>query len=285
MSQPPPPPRRRNAPVVVYPGSPPPVDTGGRAPAGSAGRPQTGGGGGRPPADPRPTARRPAEPSRRGNGGGSRKRTLVIVGVVIAVLVIAGGAFALTSGGGGKSGPEFKASTAVDLKAGDTKVEFLGFSGPAFPPEVRDQVLSSLGTYVEDGIVKALRTGKADDAGLDTVFDAAATARLTGPERATLLDEGLPKAVGEISVTTPAVAMTALADKGDALVLISASVDFKVKARAEKGTITIQRTGSFVFAPDEGGAWKITGWTLSVTRGGNALPAGPASATTTTAGQ
>jgi hypothetical protein len=278
MSQPAPPPRRRNAPVVVYPGSPPPADGGRRPPTGGSGRP---------PADPPPTARQPASPSRgNGNGNGSnRKRTLLIVGAVLVVLVLAGSALALASGGGGGSaGPEFKASTAVDLQAGETNVEFLGFTAPAFPSGVRDQILSSIGTYVEDGVVKPLRKGKADDAGLATVFDDAAVARLTGPERAILIDEGLPKAVGKVTVTTPAVAMTALADKGDALVLISASVDFKVKAQAEKGAVTIQRTGSFVFAPDQNGTWKITGWTLNVTRGGNAIPPDTAP-TTTTAGQ
>jgi hypothetical protein len=92
-----------------------------------------------------------------------------------------------------------------------------------------------------------------------------------------LFDEGQPKAVGEIDITTPPVAFTALVDRDGNFVLVSANVDLKVKARAAKGTVTVQRTGSFVFAPDPSGVWKITGWTFSVTRGGTAVP------TTTTA--
>lgn len=195
---------------------------------------------------------------------------------MVAAVAIAGGAFAVLSGGG-DSGPEFKASTSVDLQAGETKVETVGLVGPQLPTEVRDQMLSTIGTYVDGGIVKALRTGKADDAELAAIFDAGATAQLAGDARALLYDEGQPKAVGKVAITTPPVAFTALVDRDGNFTLVSANLDLDVKARAEKGTVTVKRTGSFVFAPDPSGVWKITGWTFAVTRGGTALP------TTTTA--
>jgi hypothetical protein len=196
---------------------------------------------------------------------------------VVAVIAIAGGAFAVLSGGGGDSGPEFEASTSVDLTAGEVQVVGLRLEPIELPAEVRDQMLSTIGTYVDGGVVKALRTGKADDAELAPIFDAAATAQLAGAARTIVYDEGLPKAVGKITITTPPVAFTGLADAEGAIVLVSANLDLKITARAEKGTVTVQRTGSFVFAPDPTGVWKITGWTFAVTRGGTALP------TTTTA--
>jgi hypothetical protein len=196
---------------------------------------------------------------------------------VVAVIAIAGGAFAVLSGGGGDSGPEFKASTSVDLTAGEVQVVGVSFKPVELPAEVRDQLLSTIGTYVDGGVVKALRSGKADDAELAPIFDAAATAQLAGDARTIVYDEGLPKAVGKIAITTPPVAFTGLAAADDSILLVSANLDLKITARAEKGTVTVQRTGSFVFAPDPSGVWKITGWTFAVTRGGTALP------TTTTA--
>jgi hypothetical protein len=140
-----------------------------------------------------------------------------------------------------------------------------------------------LGTYVEDGIVAPLRKGTADDAALATVFDEAAVAALAGPERAIVLDEGLPKAVGKVTVTTPPVPLTVLVDKDGNAVAASAGVQLAVSARAAKGIVQITRTGSFVFAPDGAGGWKITGWTLSTDRGGPGVtPSSTAASVTTT---
>jgi hypothetical protein len=197
--------------------------------------------------------------------------------------VIAGGAYlVLKPSSSGPSAPTFKASTAVDLQPGTVTAASTGFNGTV-PAEVPSQVLSSLGTYVEDGIVAPLRTGKAVDADLAKVFDAAALTALVPPERGIVLDEGLPKAVGKVSVTTPAVPLTVLLDKDGTPVAVSADVQFAVTARAEKGVITINRKGSLVFAPDGAGGWKITGWTLSTERGGPGVtPAAAATSDTTT---
>jgi hypothetical protein len=198
--------------------------------------------------------------------------------VLVAVIAIAGGAYAILGGGGGGSdGPEFQASTSVDLQVGPKATEPVGITGPQLPDDQAEALLQSIGTYVDGGIVKALRTGKADDAELTPLFDAAAQAQLAGAARPVLFDEGLPKAVGKITVTTPPVAFTSLSAADDTLVLVATNVDLKISAQAEKGTVTIQRTGSFVFAPDGAGGWKITAWSFDVNRGGTALP------TTTTA--
>jgi len=202
---------------------------------------------------------------------------LVIVLIVVAVVALGGG-------GGGKSGPEFKASTNVDLTVGEVKVFGVNpLKQIEFPPAIRDAVLSTLGTYVDNGIVNPLRKGKADNAALLTAFDAAAAPRLDGPDRAILVDEGLPKAVGAIKVTTPPVIMDALADRDGNIVLVTANVDLQVSSRAEKGTVKIRRLGSFVFAADANGAWKISGWTLSVTRTGPGVATAPTTAPPATA--
>lgn len=282
MSQPPPPPRRRNAPVVIYPGSPPAA--GQRAPGASETaatprpRPQQQAGA------PRQQGAAPKGNARPGDGDRRRKLliglgagALVILVIVVAVLVLGGG-------DEGKTGPQFEASTSVDLTAGDTVVHGVNPLVPiGLPPELRDQVLAAIGTYVDNGIVNPLRTGKVDDDALATTFDAASVARLAGVERAILFDEGLPKAVGKIKVATPPVIMNALADRDANIVLLAANFDLTISARAEKGTVNIHRVGSFVFTPDEAGVWKISGWTISITRTGPGVTPEPTTVPPTTA--
>jgi len=195
--------------------------------------------------------------------------------------VAAAAFFVLRTGSNDKSAPQFKASTAVDLQPGQATVAAVGFIG-GLPPDVQKQVLTTLGAYVDNGIVAPLRKGKATNASLASAFDTGAIARLVGPERTIVLDENLPKAVGKITVTTPPVPLSALVDRDNKVLLVTTDVQFAVKARAAKGVVTIKRTGSFVFAPDASGAWKITGWTLSTDRGGPGVTPAPAASHTTT---
>ena len=197
-------------------------------------------------------------------------------------MVVAAAVLVLKPSSREKITPTFKASTAVDLKPGPTQVRAVAFSND-FPADTQSHVLSTLGAYVEKGVVAPLRTAKAVDTDLATIFDAGAKARLVGVERGIVLDEGLPKAIGKIGVTTPPVPLTALNDASGKVVLVSADVRFAITARTAKGTVTINRNGSLVFAPDPSGAWKITGWTLSTDRGGPGVtPAAASSEPTTT---
>jgi len=228
-------------------------------------------------ADNRPTGRSG------GRSGGTRWGLVAALAVLGVVVVAAAAFFVLKQDSNEKSAPAFKASTAVDLQPGAATVAAV--ENPIeLPTDVRDAALATLSGYVDTAIVAPLRTGKADSAALAKVFDEAAIARLVGTERAILLDEGLPKAVGKVTVTTPPVPLTALADRDGKVVLVTVGVQLAVNARAKKGVIQINRTGSFVLAPDPTGAWKITGWTLTTDRGGPGVtPAStPASDTTTT---
>ncbi len=203
---------------------------------------------------------------------------LVTVLAILGVIVIAGAAFlVLRTDSSKETGPVLHASTSVDLQAGELLVEAVG-APMEFPTDVRDLVLSTLGAYVDHGIVNPLRKGAAAEATLATVFDAGAITRLAGTDRTLLLDEGLPKAVGKVKVATPPVAMTALADAEGTPVLVSTTVAFTVTAQTKKGRLEVVRSGSLVLTPDAAGAWKITGWTISTERGGKAL--GPTTTTT-----
>jgi hypothetical protein len=235
-----------------------------------------------PPAPPpiNPDARAARRAEERGSGRG-RTGWIVVAGIV--VLVVIGGGLAVALGGDdSKDAPKLDTSTNVDLTVGDLLVENVApVRNVQITPEVSDAILATIGSYVDDGMVVPLRKGKAVDAKLATIFDQAAIARLAGTDRTLLLDEGFPKAVGRIDVTTPPVAMTGLADSEGKLLLVTATIDLAVEARAKRGVMTIQRTGSLVFIQQGDGSWLITGWTLHVERGGPGVATAPTTVPTT----
>jgi hypothetical protein len=243
MSVPPPPPRRRAAPE-----------------AGSA-----------PPAPPRPNLEARAARRAEEQATSQKRWWLSVIGGLLGVAIVAVVAIVAFGGGGDKKkdGPTFEASTAVDLKVGNLDIVSPSGQG-AFPPELAEELIGVIGKYVDEGIVAPLREGKATDPELQKVFDLGAINRLTA-DRAVLLDEELPEAVGKIDITAPPVNMLALAS-GPKIILVTTAVDLSVEAETETGTVTVHRTGTLVFAQAQGGEWRITGWTLHVDRGGPGVP-------------
>ena len=249
MSVPPPPPRRRAAPDSN--GTP----TGGATPA---------------PPPPNLEAREQRRAEARATS--QRRWWLTVLAGVLSIAIIAVIAVVVSSSSK-KEKPTFNASTSVDLKLGDLAVASVTGTG-TLDKDTGNQLLKQIGNYVEDGIVTPLRKGKADEQKLDSLFDLAALNRLK-TDRAVLLDEGLPKAVGEVKITSPPVNMLGLSS-GLAFVAVSTSVDLDIRARTASGTVTIHRKGTFVFEKSQSGEWVITAWTIHVDR------AGPGVAVTTT---
>lgn len=214
---------------------------------------------------------------------------VLAVAVVVAVLAVAG-----VFGGGSdgrndgartpSSAP--KASDDVQLTAGATSVQSpILFT--AFPAGVGEQVMTALRSYVDDATVRALRTGRAGP-GLATLVDAGVTARLSGPDRGVLVDEGLPDAVGKLTVVSPAVPLTALVGADGTPLIVVATVQLDVRATTKRGPVHIARAGDLEFVPAANGAWQLTGYDLTVDRGGRGVPGSETSAsgsTTTTKGR
>ena len=268
----PPSPSDRRAPVI-HPGSPPP-----RSGTPRSGTPKSGGSdsGG-------PTSGAGDSGSGgSGNAGGPwwKRRGVIIGAGVLALIVVVGIAVLVLAGGDSASGP--KASTSVDLPPGTATVESAGGPIP-FPADARDQILQTVSAYVDAATVKPLRTAKVDPTALAAVFEPVAATKLTGPDRAVLVDEGLPKATGAVKVKSLApVNLTALAGGDGKLVVVSVDVDLQSSSATAKGLVHIARKGSLVLGQDQAGAWKIIGWTLNVDRSGPGVPVDPAATTTTT---
>lgn len=198
-----------------------------------------------------------------------------------ASLVLVVAAAACSGGGGGDKkaratttrAPE---ASSVSLQLGDVKVASAGPSDAKLSDDARDKVVRAVNEYVAAGIVQPLTKGtKAGD--LSGAFSATALARLHGPDRATLLDEGFPKA-DALTAKAATVALTGLADQAGTIVLVSAGVIFDLDATVDGKPIHIHRLGDLLLAPD-GDKWKITGYDVGVQREGTGLPPDTTSST------
>jgi hypothetical protein len=192
--------------------------------------------------------------------------------------------FAGSSGHGGAAPVPAATRKTVDvvtLPAGATSVQ-APILFTKFPDGVADQVMTALTRYVDDGIVNPLRKGRATTAGVADFADAGVAAQLAGPDRSVLFDERLPPAIGKLTVTTPAIPITALVGADGTAAIAIATVQLDETARTARGPVRITRRGDLEFAPDATGAWKLTGYDLTVERSGRGVPADAAHASGST---
>src|SRR5262249_41680990 len=119
--------------------------------------------------------------------------------------------------------------------------------------------------------VEPMRTGK-PVGDLSPVLGPAALSRLTGTDRAVLVDEGLPRVRGVLTVTGQPVNVVGLGDQAGNVPLVSATIDLTAQGVTgpRKTTVTVTRKGSLVLAADPSG-WKIIEYDLEVARSGSAL--------------
>ena len=194
-------------------------------------------------------------------------------GLAIAAALVLAACF----GGGSSEEAAPPASTNVELEPGEVTVNWPGLGPSAIQDGVTDQVMAALGQYVDAGVVPALRTGKVAPAKLDGAFDAKAITELsaaTSPGRAALFDEGLPKAIGKLDISAPGVPIAALNNTEGTTLFVTTQLRLTTTGRNDDGKFKITRVGELLFAPDESGTWKVTGWHVLTTREGKGIPGG-----------
>jgi hypothetical protein len=193
------------------------------------------------------------------------------LGIAVLVAVVAGTA----ASGAEKSGAKKKAKaprTTTELSIGEISVQSVAQPTPQLAPAVTDSVKTALTNYVTVATVNALRRGAVAPAELPWVFDGAAVARMAGPDAGAVVDQGLPKAVGKLMVTTPPVPLTVLVDSDANPVAATAKLALVVSGRTAQGRFLLKRTGDLTLLPDGANGWRVTGWDLAVERSGKGLP-------------
>jgi hypothetical protein len=221
----------------------------------------------------------------------TRKRTRMLTGAAVAlVALIALAGVAIVGLGGGsddKTAGPATTSTAgpgitITLEAGDLATDSAG-PATSFSTSQAQQLLATIRSYVEQAVVKPLRSGEpAGD--LSSVFDAGTLARVAGVDRAVMVEEGLPKVTGDIDVVAKPVSFMGLGDQSGNLVLVTASVQFTVDGSIAgvKAPLHVDQRGDLVLAPDASGAWKVTAYRMAVTRSGGGVDTTTSSAPATT---
>jgi len=206
---------------------------------------------------------------------------VVVVAAVIAVVVIAGG------GGNSKSASTTSTTAdhqnSVNLPLGPVTADSAGATVTVTPDQAQ-QILGVLGKYVQGATVEPLRSGKPITADLSAVFDPGTLARATTIDRGVVLDEGLPKVTGKLTVDAQPITMVGLGDQTGKLTLVSAAVLLDVNGQTQEkgGPLKLVRKADFVFAPNEFGVWQVTAYSMVVTRAGAGLDAPTTSSTSTT---
>lgn len=210
----------------------------------------------------------------------ARRRLAIVAAVVVVVALGAGIALASCSGGDdsdtSKTSPAPK--TTVDIPLGGVSADSAG-APVAVAADQSQHVLDAVTTYVKGATVQPLRSGKPATADFGAVFDATTLASATTTDRGVMLDEGLPRVTGDLTVKAQPVTIVGLGDQSGALTLITAStsVDATGATKVKGAPLHVVRTASFVLQPDPAGTWRITAYDVAVTRDGAGL-----SSTTTT---
>jgi hypothetical protein len=191
---------------------------------------------------------------------------LVVIAVAAGLLVIAAVIFFLARGDDGSSAPS-KKSVSANVQLTLAGIANANAGAPAtFGADAANQIMTVVGQYVDRGLVVPVKTGKpaADVSGL---FDAGTQVAIQGPDKDVLFESGKPALTGDFKPAAEPVVITALSDGNGQFVLAAAAFAYRADVGVEGGTLTTSRTIALTFAP-ENGAWKITGYDVSLSRQG-----------------
>jgi hypothetical protein len=191
----------------------------------------------------------------------------------IALLCAALAVSLVACSGGGDDKKAVKApapaGSTLELAAGPVSVDAAGPPG-ALADADRDAIIAALRKYVVAATIKPMHGKPVGDlAPLFTPTVAAALAA-PGPNRATVIDEGMPKATKLVKAVAPAVPLVALSDQTGAINLVGASLVLDVTTQAKGGPVQVQRHGELVFERNAN-TWKIASYKLTVNRTGAGL--------------
>jgi hypothetical protein len=136
--------------------------------------------------------------------------------------------------------------------------------GVKLPKDTQSAIVGTIERYVQRATTDPLlRGGKA--AALDDLFSDASRAAALGPDRAKLVDEGLP-AVALRASSRGKLRLVALVAPDGSITLASARINLKVYGDTIDGRrVDVLRVGELALV-DQGGAWRIESYAMNVDR-------------------
>ena len=158
-------------------------------------------------------------------------------------------------------------TTALPVPAGGFDIQAFEVAAAEDAPEafrrVRERVGAALDRYLEHAVLAPLRSGQpAGD--LSGLFTGAAAARVAGPDRGALVDEGLPP-VSDVDVEKATASVLVLAGRGGEAGFATARIALLVRGLVGVAPLTVERTGELTLSPD-GDTWKISGYEVRASK-------------------
>jgi hypothetical protein len=183
--------------------------------------------------------------------------SLVVVAVLALVLVNLG------SGGKAEKPKHVANSVGLVLQIGPVDVQSAG-PPPRINSSVKQAVLDSSQSYVDDAILAPLEKGHLDQA-YAQIFDRGVRRAATGHDRAALTEVRTGSLKGPLKATATKVRLDGMGDQTGKLVLVAATFGVNVNAKGSGGPVKIERLAEFTFAPEHG-RWVVTAYRVGVKR-------------------
>ena len=189
------------------------------------------------------------------------------LGAVVLAVVLA----ACSGGGdlGGGQPPGSAGGPAVGFSLSAFDVHAAAPVAPEVVERAKAGVLTTLDAYLQRAVLAPLSpNGAVGDLG--PVFTAPAATRLTGPDRAALVEEGVAGAEGPPQVAAAIASVAVLVDAGGRPVMAGAHLDLRVRADTDEGPLVVDRQGDFALVAEGDAAnpvWKVDSYDIRTTRG------------------
>ena len=185
--------------------------------------------------------------------------SLIIVAVLALILANLAG-----SGGDNATKPKHVAnSVGLVLKIGKVNVQSAG-PPPRINSSVKQAVLDSSQSYVDDAVLAPLENGKLNPA-YAKIFDLGVRRSATGSDRGTLTEVRTGKLKAAVKATATQVQLDGMGDQTGKLVLVAASFRVQVDAKGSGGPVKITRGAELTFAR-VGNRWLVTAYRFVVIR-------------------
>ena len=129
---------------------------------------------------------------------------------------------------------------------------------------MKQSVLDSSQSYVDDAILAPLEKGRLDQA-YAQIFDRGVRRAATGHDRAALTEVRTGSLKAPLKATATKVRLDGMGDQTGKLVLVAATFGVNVNAKGSGGPVKIQRLAELTFAPEHG-RWVVTAYRVGVKR-------------------
>ena len=194
-----------------------------------------------------------------------RRASVALVGAALLLASCHGSSKPAATKGTPSTDSHGHVAVSLALRLGTVDVQAVGAVHPYTVPQ-RNVILGLVNDYIANAITNPLLTGHG--AGPLLASFAPNLAGRVGPkgrDRGALSDEHEPVLTSVTKTVKQRLNLDVLQQNGTVL-MVGAQFGLTVQGATDQGPLTVTRAGQFIFEPDAGRHWHITGYTIVVRR-------------------